>query len=257
MKRLLPLLITFALSAALAAQTNIPVGTVIPVELSSTIDAHHSKTGQTITAKVAQDVVFNGTRIKAGARVQGEILAVTPASGSQPATVAFRLNQIDIAGKSVPMLTDLRALASPLEVEAAQTQVSGDDRGSTPAWNQTTTLVGGNDVAYREVGTLKSGTETVGKSVYAGNWGAVARVAANPEGRCRGEIANNDQPQSLWVFSHDACGAYGDEAVITHSGRSNPEGRIVLTSRNGDLKVRSGSAMLLRVNSTGNQVSEK
>jgi hypothetical protein len=256
MKKLLPLLVTFALSAVMAAQTNIPVGTVIPVELDRTIDANHAKTGQTITAKVAQDVMFNGLTIKAGTRVQGEILAATPASGSQPAAVTLRFNQIDVSGKSMPVLTNLRALASPLEIEAAQTQVSGDDRGSTPAWNQTTTLVGGNDVAYREVGTLKSGTETVGKSVYAGNWGAVAPVAANPEGRCRGEIANNNQPQSLWVFSHDACGAYGFDAVISHAGRSNPQGQIVLTSTKGNLKVRGGSAMLLRVDGNDSQVSQ-
>jgi len=59
----------------------------------------------------------------------GEILAVTTAAGSHPAMVALRFNKIDISGRSTPIVSNLRALASPLEVNAAQTQISGDDRG--------------------------------------------------------------------------------------------------------------------------------
>ena len=145
------------------------------------------------------------------------------------------------------VVTDLRALASPLDVDAAQTQISGDDRGSTPPWSQTVTLVGG-DVAYREEGMVESGGETVGHSVYAGSWGVLSQVVANPEGKCRGAVAGNEKPQALWVFSHDACGVYGYEATIMHAGRENPEGKIVIASSSGDLKLRGGSALLLRVN---------
>jgi hypothetical protein len=111
---------------------------VIPGELNSTINAKNCKAGQMVEARVAQDVPLdNGNRIKAGTRIMGEILAVRPAEGFHPAMVALRFNNIDISGRSTPIVSNLRALASPLEVDAAQTQISGDDRGSTPPWSQT------------------------------------------------------------------------------------------------------------------------
>lgn len=254
MKRTL-LLSVFALSAALAAQTNIPVGTIIPVALNSSLDAKNSKPGQTLTAQVAQDVpLYNGAQIKAGTRVLGEVLEVTLAGNSQPATIALRFNQIEIAGHRISVSTDLRALASPLEVNQAQTSIAGQDWGSEPPWYQTTNQIGG-DVVYRGAGIVDYGLKTVGRSVYAGTWGVLSHVASDPGSPCRGVIDHNDKPQALWVFSHNACGVYGYEAVITHAGRTNPEGRIVLASTRGDLKLRGGSALLLRVNGSGGQLS--
>lgn len=248
MKKMSLLFGMFALSSLMIAQTAIPVGTIIPVRLSSSIDVRKARTGQIITARVAQDVPLNnGTSIKAGSRVMGKILDVTPASNSQPATIAFSFDKVEASGQVQPIIASLRAVASPLEVESSQTQVSGDDRGSTPPWAQTVTQVGG-DVVYREEGIVKNGLDQVGKSVYAGDWGVLSRVSSSPEGNCRGAIATNDQPQALWVFSHDACGIYGYDATITHAGRTNPQGRIVLVSTEHDFRVGSGSALLLRVN---------
>jgi hypothetical protein len=256
MKTISLLIGVIALSTVMAAQTMIHAGTIIPVVLNSSLDAKKCRPGQMVSAKVAQDVpLYNGADIKAGTRVQGEVLAVTPAENSQPATIALRFDKIYIAGRATPIVTDLRALASPLEVESAQVQISGDERGSTPPWSQTITLIGRGDVVYREAGTVESGLRTVGKSVYAGDWGVLSRVSSSPGGKCRGVVEGNDKPQALWVFSHDACGTYGYEAEITHAGRSNPEGRIVLASTNGDLKVRRGSGMLLRVNSANAGIS--
>jgi hypothetical protein len=239
----------FALSTVVVAQTDIPVGTVIPVILNSSIGAKSSKPGQTVIAKVAQDVpLYNGAKIKAGTRVMGEVLAVTPAENSRSATITLRFNQIDFGGQRRSISTDLRALASPLEVEQAQTSISGDERGSVPPWSQTIIQVGG-DVAYRGGGTVESGSKTVGIPVYAGAWGVLSQVSSSLGGECRGAFEGSDKPQALWVFSHDACGIYGYEAVITDAGRSNSEGKIVLASTSGDLRVRSGSGMLLRVNS--------
>jgi hypothetical protein len=55
----------------------------------------------------------------------------------------------------------------------------------------------------------------------------------------------------LWVFSSDA-GAYDfSDLEIAHSGRSDPIGEIAFTSSKRDVHLQSGSAMLLRVNSSG------
>jgi len=259
MKKVL-LFSVFALSAVLTAQSNIPAGTVIPVMLNTSVDAKSARVGQTLTAKIEQDVpLYNGAydtaKIKAGTRVIGEVLAITAAGNSQPATITLRFDKVDVAGHMMPVLTDLRALASPLEVDQAQTEISEQDWGSTPPWSQTLTQIGG-DVVYRETGKVYYGSETVGRSVYAGGWGVLSQVSSSPRNGCRGAIDGNNNPQALWVFSHNACGVYGYDAVITDAGRTNPEGRIVLASKNGDLKLRSGSALLLRVNGSGNHPAQ-
>jgi hypothetical protein len=85
----------------------------------------------------------------------------------------------------------------------------------------------------------------VGKAV---NGGVLSQVRAKEGTNCRGAIDGNDSPQALWVFSSDACGIYGLEHIsITHAGRTDPTGVIVLTSNNGKLKIAAGTGMLLRV----------
>jgi len=247
MKRMWLLFVGMAFAATMTAQTKIPVGTVIPVELESVMNAGKVHPGQAITAKVAQDVPLdNAMKIKAGSRVMGEVVEATPANGAP--TIAFRFDKIEMNGQTIPVRTDLRAIASRLEVETAQTDVTGDDRGSDPPWAQTVNQIGGNDTVYREEGTIDEGDHVVGKAVYAGNWGALAPVASTPDGPCRGAVAGNNSPQALWVFSHDACGVYGYTAKIVHAGRNDPQGRIELASTGGALKLHPGSALLLRVN---------
>jgi hypothetical protein len=232
---------------SLAAQAVIPAGTVLPVVLDSSMDARSSKPGQLLTAKIMQDVQLNhSAKLKAGTRVLGKVLAVTPASSSAPATLALHFDRIE--GQATPIWIGLRALASPLEVKQAETQISGYDRNVPPPWGQTLTQIGG-DVVYRGEGKVLRGLELVGTSVYAGGWGVLSRVSSNSEGNCPGPVEGNNKPQALWVFSHDACGIYGYEAIITDAGRANAEGKIVLASVTGDLKIRKGSGMLLQVNS--------
>ena len=94
----------------------------------------------------------------------------------------------------------------------------------------------------------KNASEVVGKSVGDG---VLARPREGAE--CRGELEGNDNPQALWVFSTDACGAYGIEHLrIVHAGRTDPVGKIVLASGTQNVKLRNGDGLLLRVNGVSN-----
>jgi hypothetical protein len=232
--------------AAAFAQDTIPPGTVLPAQLSSSLNSQKRKPGQTITARIMQDVPTSPRRrIRAGAKVTGHVMMVKAAKDGQPGEITLRFEKLNFAHQSIPISTSLRALASMMEVDEAQVPPGGTDRGTPWAW-RTRNLIGG-EVAYGDDGPVARGTDIVGSALAEG---VLLSVKANPGSGCRGEVAGNSQPQALWVFSSDACGVYGlPEVQITHAGRTAPFGEITLTSKQKNLELRSGSGILLRVNS--------
>jgi hypothetical protein len=237
----------FALSAGLLAQDRIPPGTVLPVRLNTSLSSAKCKPGQSITARIMQDVpLASGIKVRAGSKVVGHVIDVTPARGGARGKISFQFDKLVMSKETVSVATNLRALASPLEVEEAQLPFWTPDRG-TPSSAWTTIQIGGDEIVYRGGGHVSNGERTVGEPASDG---VLARVSAKAGTDCRGAVEGNDRPQALWLFGSDACGTFGyPRVMITHAGRSDPVGEIVLTSIDGDLNVRSGSGMLLRVNS--------
>jgi len=234
------------LATQLLAQSAIPAGTILPVRLNASLNSGKVKAGQIITARVVQDVpLSSGSKIHAGAKVIGHVTDVKQGNGAQ---VSFRFDAVDISRQRIPVTTDLRALASMMAVEEAQIPESGPDRG-TPENVWTTEQIGG-EVVYRGGGPVADGLRTVGEPAPNG---VLVRVSGKPGTECRGAVEGNDQPQALWVFSSDSCGAYGfADLAIIHAGRTNPLGEITLASDHGKVNVRAGSGMLLRVSRTLN-----
>jgi hypothetical protein len=242
MKRILWIsLIMF--SAQLFAQNTIPVGTILPLSLNSSLNSRKLIAGQVITTRVMQDVPLSGSKIHAGAKVIGQVINVKPASGAGGAQLSIRFDTLVVSKQRISITTDLRALASMMAVEDAQIPQSGPDRGtSSAAW--TTNQIGG-EVVYRGGGPVANGLRSVGEPTYGG---VLVHVSDKPGTKCQGEIDGNDRLQALWVFSSDACGTYGlVDLAIVHAGRSNPVGEITLASGKGEVNVRSGSGMLLRI----------
>jgi hypothetical protein len=136
----------------------------------------------------------------------------------------------------------LRALASPAEVEDAQTPESGPDRG-TPSSAWTTVQVGG-DVVYRGGGHVVSGAgEIVGEPVANGVVAHLKPCDSSPD------PTENSLLRAVWVFSAGACGVYGySHLAIAHTGRESPRGEIVLSSSDCAVEVRGGTGILLQVN---------
>jgi hypothetical protein len=244
MKHILSIsLIMFA--AELFAQSAIPPGTILPVALNSSLNSRKVKSGQVITARVVQDVPLSqGSKIHAGAKVVGHVIDVKPANGTNGAQVSIRFDTLIVSKQRVAITTNLRALASMMAVEAAQVPDTGPDRGTSQnAWN--TDQIGG-EVVYRGGGPVADGLRSVGEPIYGG---VLVHVSAKPGTPCRGEIEGNDRLQALWVFSSDACGVYDfPDLTIIHAGRTTPIGQFTLASDHGNVNVRAGSGMLLRVN---------
>jgi len=232
------------LGTGVLGQDAIPSGTILPLQLKSSLNSRTSKPGQVVTARIMQDVPLpSGQKIRAGSKAVGRILDVVPASSGAGAKLSLRFDTLEVSKRTLPMTTDLRALASMMEVNDAQVQTSGPDRGTPDYW-WTTAQIGG-DVVYRGGGPVVNGFGAVGKSTANG---VLDQIASGPGTNCRGEVTGDDQPQALWVFSADACGTYGfPDLTIGHAGRSAPAGQITVASERTNFDVRSGSGLLLRV----------
>jgi hypothetical protein len=223
----------------------IPAGTVLPVRLNHGFSSKSAREGREITGRIMQDVPLpNHTKIPEGTRVLGAIVSVTAAGTSSDERISFRFDSLEIHHRRIPVVTSLRAIAGFMEVQFAQTPETSPGFGTPVTW-VTTRQIGGDEV-YGVGGPV---TDYSGKQVGIGVFdGVLVHVRAQAESKCRGPMDAQDRLQALWVFSSDACGVYGMAGVtIAHAGRTAPLGEIVLAADYGVVRVRGGSAMLLRV----------
>jgi hypothetical protein len=234
-------------SALSFAQLEIPNGTMLPVKLRTSLNSSGTNKGASLTAAVQQDIPLpNGSRIPKGTKLTGQVTDVIPASPTQGAQLSFRIDSIELHRRRVAVSASLRAVGSALEVDQAQVPKSGPDRG-TSANNWTTVQIGG-DVVYRGGGPVTGGEgQVVGEPVPNG---VLVWIAARPGSKCSGELSPD--PQALWLFSADACGIYGLPGLsISHAGKTPPVGQITIESKRGNVRLRSGSGLLLRVRRDG------
>lgn len=223
----------------------IPVGTVLPVRLNQSLSFKKTRARQAISARIMQDVPLpGGGKIPEGSKVVGTVVSLEPAAQGAGGKLSFRFENVVTREGSIRVATGLRAMASFLEVQDAQTPEFSPGFGTPYNWADRHQI--GGDEVYGVGGPVTNRwNERVGTAV---NGGVLAHVRAKPEGECRGALDTEDRLQALWVFSADACGVYGIEGVkIAHAGRSGPTGEIVLLMTKSDQTVRSGTAMLLRV----------
>lgn len=221
------------LAAPLAAQNTIPAGTVVAARLDTGMNTAKLHPNQAIRATIMQTVP--GTPVRRGNHLVGHILSVSPTE------VTLRFDTVLARGRRIPVTANLRAVASMFLVSEAHIPEGAPARGLPPEqW--TTSQIGGDQV-YRGGGPVTSHGEVVGKPAAFG-----VRVRLAAAGPCRAALDGNTQPQSLWLFSSDACGVYGIPGLsIRHAGRTTPAGTIGLTTTTGHILIRSGSGWLLRV----------
>ena len=227
--------------------STIPPGTILPVELRTTISANRAETGQTVRGQIAQDVPLpGGSKIRKGSRIEGKVVDVTAAANGDGHRVSIRFDKLHSNGAVIPVTTALRAIAGFMEVLAAETPMQSV--GESDVFNWMTTIQIGGDAVYGRGGVVTSGQsgQVVGSSLQSG--GVLVQVTANSSGSCRGAINDNHTPQALWVFSSDACGTYGLSNVhILHAGRTTPVGTFTLQVDGQKAKIHNGDGWLLRV----------
>jgi hypothetical protein len=217
----------------------IPAGTIIPLRLNSTVRSDKGGSGEAITATVMQDVpLAAGETLPAGSKVTGHIVeAITPGKGSNEPKISFQFDQVRLGSQTIRITTNLRAVASRSAVLAAT------PLPASPDYADDHVQIGGDQISYGSDGPVMVGSQVAGQYT---NQGVLATVGQDLETRCSGDT--NAHPQALWLFSVNACGAYGlGDLTILRSGRTELLGEVTLTSNGKAVKVDKGSAMLLRV----------
>jgi len=220
----------------------IPVGTVIPLMLTSSLDAAKDAPGKRIEGKVMQKVPLpSGKRIGARSRIIGHVVNVTQ-QGSSGSSLVVRFDVLEEEGHKTELLTGLLALASMTSVAQAQSPINpNSDAESASQW--VTRQVGG-DVVRRGWGKVASPDGTYGTWLEGSS--VLIKLTPNPDAGCP-DGPGYERQQAVWIFSSAACGTYGlGDVKVASSGKGRPLGEIALTSRR-NLKVRGGSGWLLIV----------
>jgi hypothetical protein len=232
-------------NTAVAPKEPIPAGTILPVSLKFAIRSDKSQVGTKIVATVMQDVPLeDGALLPKGSRVLGHIVeAVDLGQGSDEARISFEFDQVWLGNRSVPITTNLRALASEPAVLGATPQLT------SPDYPDNQIQIGGDQISYGKGRSVTVGSQVVG--TYTSQ-GVLAYVSQHPGTPCRGAIGGNTHPQAFWFFSVNACGVYGfGDMKVLHSGRTKPAGQVTLVSDGRTLNVGKGTGMLLRVDHSG------
>jgi hypothetical protein len=232
-------------TAAMHGAAVVPDSTVLPVRLDAALSSRKTKPGQVITGRIMQDVPLPGdAKIPAGAMLAGQVTAVQPATGSDGGSISFRFDTLRLPHENVRLIVHLRAIASTMEVRHAQLPLNS---GPTEAENSWTTVQIGGDVVYRGGGRVRSRSGVVGKPVENG---VLGRLDSNPGLGCRDD-GTGERAQALWLFSSDACGTYDLQNVTVvradRNAASTTTGEITLRSSTGDVNLRNGAGLLLRV----------
>ena len=245
--------ITFAIALLLLPvlpSDKIPVGTVIPVMLSASLNAGKDKPDKRIEGRVMQEITLpSGIKIREGARIIGHTVNVT--KGSSGSSIVVKFTAIQNEGRAIPVTIGLLALASMSFVSDAQLPVSGNSDIS-PDTQWVTRQVGG-DLVRRGWGKVFSSTGMVGR--WVGGSSVLMKLMPNAEAGCS-EGPGYDREQALWIFSSAACGTYGLPNVKIAGSAVTPQvGEIALTSSR-NINIRGGSGWLLIVAAESSQETE-
>jgi hypothetical protein len=237
-------LITFAIALLLlpvAPSDKVPAGTVIPVMLSSSLNAAKDKPDSKLEGRVMQEITLpSGVKIREGAQILGHTVSVS--KDSTGSTIIVKFNAIQNEGHRIPVMTGLLAVASMAFVSDARNPVSVNSE-MVPDTQWVTRQVGG-DIVQRGWRKVFSSGGVEGR--WIGGSSVTIKLTPNAQAGCSGG-PGYDREQSVWIFSSAACGTYGLPNVkIVSSGITKPIGEIGLSS-DRDINIRGGSGWLFIV----------
>lgn len=213
-----------------SAAPKIAPGSVIPVQLTKTIDAKKVKTGDPVEAKVTQDLKTGDgdVVVPKDTKVMGHVTEAQPRSKEQ------KESQVGIAFDHAIMKngTDVSLPMSIQAIIAPPNQNAGNNYGGESAGQPPSTPPGGGMSPSNNSGRMGAGTQQPAPSPSGGH-----EVPASPQPGAKGNQPITEKTQ----------GVVGMSNLQLSPAANAAEGSIVSSDKN-NVKLDSGTLMLLRVN---------
>jgi hypothetical protein len=208
-------------SQAVASNERFAPGVTFRAELEKTIDAKKADPGDAVFAKT-MDELKSGTQVIAprGARIVGHVVAAAPHEKNSPSRLEIAFDKLELGnGSDIPIKAIIQALAKPV-IYAPM----GPDNMGQPMAGSTPMAAGG-----RSGGMIPG---TMGQPSQAPNPASMGNAGGTP---------SQSNPSSI---ASDAQGVVGMSGVSLSAG---PTQGSVLTSEKHNVKLESGTQMVLRV----------
>jgi hypothetical protein len=201
-------------------------GSVIPVQLSKTVDAKKAKTGDEVVATVTEDIKTNSgdVLVPKDTKVIGHVTEVQSRNKEQ------KQSELGIAFDHAVLKGDQMQLPMSIQaVIALPSNYSGAAAPETPP-----SAAGGGSVSSPMAGS-RAGASGASPSSQQ-NYPPGAASESSSQGDARPPITGNTQ------------GVIGMSDVRLESGSQNSQQGSLLTSEKNNVKIEKGTLMLLRVN---------
>lgn len=205
-------------------------GSVIPVQLTKTVDAKKAKTGDEVVATVTQDMKANSgdVLVPKDTKIIGHVTEAQARNKEQKQSeLGIAFDHAVVKGDQMQLPMSIQAVIAPQNNSEAPPPApsasgSGQTAGNTPS---------GSMGAGRAGSTAGGGTQS-GQQNYPQGGGA------EPQGQ------TSAPPQ----ITANTQGVIGMSDVKLENGTQNSQQGSVLSSEKNNVKIEKGTMMLLRVN---------
>jgi hypothetical protein len=207
-------------------------GTVIPAELAKSVDAKKAKTGDQVVAKTSQDLLSNGqVVIPRGAKIVGHVTqAKAREKGESESTLGIAFDKLVMKdGKELPMNASIQAVGAPVTNFGASNAPMQESSG----------MPGGGVSGSSNTGMSGGGARNTGSAA-----GAPTGVPGSPGGNYPQDTGTAGAQGGGRALDAGATGVVGMSGLSLQSGS---DGGSVITSQNKNVKLDSGTQVILRV----------
>jgi len=243
-------LLSFAFAQAGHAgepSAQLPPKTTLPIVFTMSIDANHSRVGDTVRARTTQTVSLpGGLKLPAGAQVSGHVVESapftfdrTPYARQTQSTLSIHFDTVSSGTVSLPLNVYVRAMADPLTTWGSGMPVANAD-DSSPATMQ----IGGDTTRRSQDEVLSQNGDVVGYRRHGDIYAHLISASGKSPNVCDG----SDTEESMGAYSASACGLYGFEGdELRETGLGVRPSTLVLASRRQTAKIWKHSTALLEV----------
>lgn len=208
-------------------------GSVIPVQLSKTVDAKKAKTGDEVVATVTQDMKTNSgdVLVPKDTKVIGHVTEAQPRNKEQKQSeLGIAFDHAVVKGDQMQLPMSIQAVIAPLS--PSNSNAGAPEAPSAPSAPAPGGASSNAPMSGSRQGGTGGGTSPSAQQNYPQGGGSESQ----PQASDRPPITGNTQ------------GVIGMSDVKLESALQNSQQGSVLTSEKNNVKIEKGTMLLLRVN---------